>query len=97
MYLCAIKDEYSKRVVGWSVADHMRTELVTDALERAVRARGGDCTGIILRSDRGSHYTAGVFERACARFGLRRSMTFTVPQSDSNRPLADLSPLPLSD
>jgi putative transposase len=77
MYLCAIKDEHSKRVVGWSVADHMRTELVTDALERAVRARGGGCTGTIMHSDRGSQYTARVFERSCEQVGLRRSMGAT--------------------
>lgn len=77
MYLCAIKDEHSKRVLGWSVAEHMRTELVTDALEQAVRARGGQCVGTIMHSDRGSQYTATVFERACERFGLRRSMGAT--------------------
>jgi len=77
MYLCAIKDEHSKRVLGWSVADHMRTELVTDALEQAVRARGGECVGTIMHSDRGSQYTATMFERACERFGLRRSMGAT--------------------
>jgi putative transposase len=77
MYLCAIKDEHSKKVLGWSVADHMRSELVTDALERAVRSRGGDCAGTIMHSDRGSQYTATVFERACTYFGLRRSMGAT--------------------
>ncbi|PCK22716.1 hypothetical protein CHR55_31560 [Rhodococcus qingshengii] len=58
MYLCAIKDEHSKKVLGWAVADHMRTELVLEALDRAVAERGGDVAGTIMHSDRGSQ---GVF------------------------------------
>jgi transposase InsO family protein len=73
MYLCAIKDEHSKRVLGWAVADHMRTELVTAALEMAVDARGGVCGGTIMHADRGSQYTATVFADACAQHGLLRS------------------------
>ena len=61
MYLCAIKDEHSKKVLGWSVADHMRTELVIEALDMAVAARGGDAAGTIMHSDRGSQ---GVFNRS---------------------------------
>jgi putative transposase len=57
MYLCAIKDEHSKKVLGWSVADHMRTELVLGALEMAVAERGGNAAGTIMHSDRGSQYS----------------------------------------
>jgi putative transposase len=53
MYLCAFKDEHSKKALGWSVDDHMRTELVTDALEQAIAVRGGKCEGTIAHSDRG--------------------------------------------
>lgn len=77
MYLCAIKDEHSKKVLGWSIADHMRTELVIDALDMAVAERGGDVAGVILHSDRGSQYTATVMAQACDRYGLRRSMGAT--------------------
>jgi hypothetical protein len=54
MYLCAVRDEHSKRVLGWSVADHMLTELVTDALAQAVAVRGGDVAGTIMHSGRGT-------------------------------------------
>jgi transposase InsO family protein len=46
-----IRDEHSRRVLGWAVDDHMRTELVTLAVERAVFVRGGRCHGVILHSD----------------------------------------------
>ncbi|WP_156452501.1 IS3 family transposase [Mycobacterium gordonae] len=54
MYLCAIRDEHSRRVLGWTVDDHMRTELVTTAVDRAVFTRGGRAAGVILHSDRGT-------------------------------------------
>ncbi|TQC38374.1 IS3 family transposase [Rhodococcus sp. WS4] len=74
MYLCAFKDEHSRKVLGWSVNDHMRTELVTDSLEQAVRTRGGRCEGVIVHSDRGVQYTAHAMEAVCDRHELRRSM-----------------------
>jgi len=74
MYLCAIKDEHSKRVLGWTIADHIRTELVTDAVEMAVRTRRGRVKGTIVHSDRGSQYTAHAMEKACQPHGLLRSM-----------------------
>ena len=45
-----MRDEHSKRVLGWSVADHMLTELVTDALAQAVAVRGGQVGGTIMHS-----------------------------------------------
>jgi putative transposase len=77
MYLCAIRDEHSKRVLGWSVADHMLTGLVTDALAQAVAVRDGHVVGTILHSDRGTQYTARAMAQACVDAGLRRSMGAT--------------------
>jgi putative transposase len=77
MFLCAIRDEHSRRALGWAVDDHMRTELVTTAVDRAVFTRGGRIAGTILHSDRGSQYTAHDMAAACSRHGLRRSMGAT--------------------
>lgn len=74
MYLCVIKDEHSKRALGWAVADHMRADLVTDAVAMAVRTRSGRTDGVIMHSDRGSQYTSTVMEQACEKYGLLRSM-----------------------
>ena len=77
MYLCAVRDEHSKRVLGWSVADHMLTELVTDALAQGVSVRDGNVGGTIIHSDRGTQDTARAMARACVDAGLRRSMGST--------------------
>lgn len=54
LYLATVLDLYSRRLAGWSIADHMRTELVTDALEAAARTRGGSLDGAIFHSDNGA-------------------------------------------
>jgi len=58
MYLCAIRDEQSKRALGGSVADRVRAELVVEALAQAVAVQGGQVGGTIMDSDRGTHSTA---------------------------------------
>lgn len=73
LFLATVIDICSRRVVGWSIADHMRTELVTDAIEMAVRTRGGDVRGVVFHSDRGSQYTAAAFADVCRRHGIRPS------------------------
>lgn len=59
---------------GWSIADHMRTSLVTDAIEMAVAARGGRVSGVVFHTDRGAQYSAAAFAEVCRRHGIRRSM-----------------------
>ena len=56
-YLATVIDLSSRRVVGWALASHMRTELVSDALKMALRSRGPD-EGLIFHSDRGCQYTS---------------------------------------
>jgi transposase InsO family protein len=73
LYLAGVLDCFSRRLVGWSMACHMREELVTDALEMAVaRRRPGE--GLIHHSDRGSQYTAVTFGRGCRDAGIALSM-----------------------
>ncbi|MBK7019712.1 MAG: DDE-type integrase/transposase/recombinase [Candidatus Microthrix sp.] len=66
MYLATVIDCYSKMVVGFAVADHMRTGLVTDALQVAIDA-GGIANNAIFHSDRGSQYTSDDFKAFSTR------------------------------
>ncbi|MCX4633034.1 IS3 family transposase [Streptomyces sp. NBC_01443] len=74
LYLATVIDICSRKVVGWSIADHMRTSLVTDAIEMAVAARGGRVHGVVFHTDRGAQYSAAAFAEVCRRHGIRRSM-----------------------
>ncbi len=75
LYLACVVDIRSRRVLGWSMAPHMRAELVIDALRAAVAARGGNVGGVVFHSDRGSgQYTSAAFARVCDSHGVRRSM-----------------------
>lgn len=71
--LATVVDLYSRRLVGWSIADHMRTELVVDALQAAAHTRGGRLDGAVFHSDNGAQYCAREFTRACRRLGVTRS------------------------
>jgi transposase InsO family protein len=74
LYLATVIDLCSRRLAGWSIAGHMRTELVIDALEAAARTRGGRLDGAIFHSDHGAQYTSADFAAACARLGVIQSM-----------------------
>jgi putative transposase len=73
LYLAAVQDAFSRRIVGWSMADHMREELVIDALQMALKRRRPD-PGLIHHSDQGSQYVSLGFGLACTRAGISRSM-----------------------
>ena len=76
-YMCAISDEGSSRVLGWSIADHIRTELVLDALDQAVTTRFGQVRGTVFHADRGSQFSDQKVVRFCANVDLVRSMGAT--------------------
>lgn len=77
MFLCAIRDGHTRRVLGYSITDHIGADMVTAAIDHAVATRGGRVEGTILHSDRGGEFTAGLTALACSRHGLRRSMGAT--------------------
>lgn len=77
LFLATVIDLFSRRVIGWAVASHMRTELVEDALKMAVATRGGAVAGVIFHSDRGSQYTSAAFGNLCATLGIIQSMGAT--------------------
>jgi putative transposase len=72
LYLAVVLDAWSRRVVGWAMATHLRTELVLDALNMAVTQRRP--TRVIHHSDQGSQYTSLAFGRRCEEAGVRPSM-----------------------
>jgi putative transposase len=73
LYLAAVQDAYSRAIVGWSMAEHMRSELVVDALQMAV-ARRHPAPGLIHHSDQGSQYVSLAFGQAAQGAGIARSM-----------------------
>jgi transposase InsO family protein len=72
-YLATVMDLCSRRLVGWAIADHMRTELVIDALHAAQRTRGS-LAGAIFHSDHGAQYSSRAFADACREAGVIQSM-----------------------
>jgi transposase InsO family protein len=74
LYLATVIDLHSRRLAGWAIADHMRTDLVIDALRAAERTRGS-LAAAIFHSDHGAQYTSKDFAAACAAAGVRQSMS----------------------
>ncbi len=72
IYLAVVLDAFSRRVIGWSMARHLRTELVTNALEMAIDQR--DAREAIHHSDQGTQYASIEFGKRCREAGIRPSM-----------------------
>lgn len=72
-YVASVLDGYSRKVIGWAIADHMRTELVIEALRMALAGRG-PCPGVVFHADRGSQYTSKAFVEFCSDHGVRNSV-----------------------
>jgi len=74
LYLAAVEDLYSRRVVDWSMADHMKSRLVVDALELAVQRRL-PAEGLLAHSDRGSQYASEHYQQLLGKHGITCSMS----------------------
>ncbi len=72
LFLAVVLDAWSRRIVGWSMATHLRTDLVPEALDMALQQRQPN--GVIHHSDQGTQYTSIAFGLRCKRTGVRPSM-----------------------
>ena len=74
LYLAVVEDLYSRRIVGWSMAEHLQSRLVVDALEMAIQRRLPE-EGLLAHSDRGSQYASEHYQLLLARHGITCSMS----------------------
>ena len=84
LYLAVVEDLFSRKVVGWSMADNMESRLVVDALEMAVQRRLPD-EGLLAHSDRGSQYASEHYQLLLGNYGIECSMS-GVGQCRDNAP-----------
>jgi transposase InsO family protein len=87
--LATVIDLHSRRLAGRAIADHMRTDLVIDALTAAQRTRG-ILDGAVMHTDHGAQYTSRAFAAACATAGIRQSMT--TPSPNHSTPPSNVRP-----
>jgi transposase InsO family protein len=74
LYLDSVLDVGSRRVLGFALGEHHDADLAYGALAMAVAVRGGQVPGVIMHTDQGSEYTAGLFRAACQRLSVSQSM-----------------------
>ncbi len=75
LYLATVIDVCSRRLLGWSMSDHMYTDICTDALSAAALARKAlSFPGLIFHSDHGCQYTSGDYKKLCSQLGIAQSM-----------------------
>jgi len=84
LYLCAVKDVWSRRIVGYSIDSRMTSHLAIDALEMAIARRGRDqVPGCVVHADRGSQFRSRTYVAALHRHGLRGSMGRVASSADN--------------
>ena len=86
-YVCFIVDAFSRRIVGWRVASHMRTDMVLDALEMSRRTRGARrLVGLVAHADAGSQFTSVRFTERLDEIGARPSIGTVADSFDNASP-----------
>ncbi len=76
-YLCAVRDEHSARVLGYSISATMEAGIVLEALRGAIATRGGQVKGVLFHTDRGGQFVDHRVVKLCETFGITRSMGAT--------------------
>jgi transposase InsO family protein len=74
LQLASVLDVCSRRILGFALSEHHDAALAYGSLAMAVAVRGGQVGGVVLHTDQGSEYTAGIFRAACTRLRIRQSM-----------------------
>lgn len=74
LFLAAVQDVFSRRIIGWSMRDDLKADLVLDALGMAVSARGSAAAGVVAHSDHGSQYTSLAYGTYAKQSGIDLSM-----------------------
>lgn len=75
LYVATVIDLYSRRLLGYAIANSHNSQLVCDALQMAYAVRGGNIAGVIMHTDRGSEYTSDRFVSLCQQIGAVQSMS----------------------
>ena len=75
LYVATVIDLYSRRLIGWAIAEHCRADPVCDALKMAIAQRGGHVSGVIFHSDRGTQYTSNSYTKLCRNWKITQSMS----------------------
>ncbi|WP_158263014.1 DDE-type integrase/transposase/recombinase [Amycolatopsis sp. CA-128772] len=87
MYTAFVQDLYSRRIVGWQVADHLGADFALDALEMAIWARGGSTEGgidgLVQHSNKGIQYTSIRYAKRLDQIGVARSVSSTEGSYDN--------------
>jgi putative transposase len=77
VYLAAVLDLFSRKIVGWSLSDRLTTPLVSEALRQAIEQRRPDAKQLLHHSDRGCQYTSGAYQTTLKTLGITCSMSRT--------------------
>lgn len=75
LYLATVIDLWSRRLIGFAIAEHCKADLVCDALKMAIATRGGQVAGTVMHTDRGSQYTSRAFVDLCEKHHIVQSMS----------------------